>query len=177
MIVIDHPAPLKVSGGGAGQFETHGGDNSIQEYGEESSESELTEAAEALHGYLVAFASNDWQAACLYMAENLTRSLERFGAEAKGSKKMSCPELAAGLFGAVGRSSKERRELTEVDAGSLRREGDQAFLIYHGPEYDAGNYYGPSDVYAMPMKFEGDEWKVGAAIGNEMGIGRRALQH
>jgi hypothetical protein len=175
-VVKVHVVPLKVSGGGSRPLRTHGGDNSIQEYGEESSDTELTEAAEALHEYLVAFVSHEWAKACSYFSKDMVKNMEQLGSQGQSSPK-GCPAIAASFFGAVERSAKESRELTEVDAASLRREGEQAFLIYHGPEYTTGTAYGPGDLFTMPMKLEDGGWKVSAAIGNQMGIGRGALQH
>ena len=84
--------------------------------------------------------------------------------------KMSCEEISAGFY--RDRPSTERSELTKVDAISLRREGDQAFLLYHGPEYDTGGSYGPGDLYAMSLRFEDGGWKMGSATGTSLGIAK-----
>jgi hypothetical protein len=161
-------APLHVSGGGSKPFVTEGGDNSIQEYGEEASGSELAEAAEALHNYYVAFSKDDWVTACSYLSKSLREGLEQLGSQGKDGAKLSCEEVSASFY--ANRSSAARHELTIVDAVSLRREGEQAFLIYHGAEYDTGSAYGPSDLYSMSMKQEDGAWKMGLAIGSTMGI-------
>jgi hypothetical protein len=161
-------APLRVSGGGSKQFISKGGDNSIQEYGEESGDTELTEAAEALHNYYVAFSHDDWATACSYLSKSVRSGLEQLSSRSEGGSKLSCPELSAKLY--VNRSSAARRELTIVDAVSLRREGDQAFLMYRGAEYDTGNAYGPSDLYAMTMRLEDGQWKMGLTVGTQLGI-------
>jgi hypothetical protein len=81
---------------------------------------------------------------------------------------MSCEESSAEFY--RDRQSAERSELTKVDAVSLRREGDQGFLLYHGPEYDTGGSYGPADLYAMNLRFEDGGWKMGMATGTTQGI-------
>lgn len=150
--------PLQVSGGGSGQFRTKGGDNSIQEFGAEGDEAELQEAAEAVHGFLVAQANEDWSAACSYLAKSMIQQLEQFAAQSKQFKGGGCPPILKAFTRPL--PSAARRETTVVDAGSLRREGEQAFLIYYGAEKTA---------YAIPMKPEGGEWKVAALAGTPLG--------
>lgn len=145
-------APLKVSGGGSGQFRVEGGDNSIQDFGEEGDEGELEEAARVLHDFYVARAEKDWSAACARLSKSLVRQLETLAAQAKSGDK-SCPTTLAALTPPL--SPAVQRETTVVDAGSLRVEGDRGFLIYRG----AGK-----TVYAINMAHEGG-WKVAALSG------------
>ncbi|HEY2335591.1 MAG TPA: hypothetical protein VGH58_11375 [Solirubrobacterales bacterium] len=149
--------PLKVSGGGSAQFRTKGGDNSIQEFGEESGESELQEAAEAVHGFYVTRAEGDWSGACSYLSKAMREQLEQLAASSTELKDKRCPSFLAAFTTPL--SAAEWREVTTVDAGSLRHEGEQAFLIYRG----AGE-----TVYAMPLKVEGGEFKVGALSGDAL---------
>ena len=111
--------PLEVSGGGSEQFLVKGGDNSIQEFGEESDESELQEAAETVHGFFVARAKGDWEGACSYLVE-----------VDDGSSSNSSPEsteledkrlrLVPARPSPASSPAAEWREITTVDAGSLR---------------------------------------------------------
>jgi hypothetical protein len=144
-------APVRVSGGGSGQFRTPGGDNSIQSFGEESDESELERAALALHGFLVARAEEDWPGACSHLAGSTVGQLEQFVAKSQQLKGKGCAGILAALTSPLLRA--ERRESTVVDAGSLRIEGERAFLIYYG----AGKA-----VYTIAMIEEGADWKVAA---------------
>jgi hypothetical protein len=141
--------PLHVSGGGSAQFRTPGGDNSIQEFGEESSESELKQAAEALHSFYVARANEDWSAACSYLSSTTQKQLEELASRSEQLKDKGC----AGVLQAFTQPLPPaiERETTEVDAGSLRREGERGFLIYTGAE---------NKIYAINMTFEGGAWKV-----------------
>ncbi len=141
--------PLKVSGGGSAQFRNKGGDNSIQEFGEESDESELEEAAEALHGFYVARAEEDWSGACAYLANSMVQQLEQLASQSPQLKSQGCAAILHAFTRPLPASV--RRETTVVDAGSLRTEGEQSFLIYRG---EGGT------VYAMPMKQEDSGWKV-----------------
>jgi hypothetical protein len=148
--------PLKVSGGGSAQFHSKGGDNSIQEFGEESGESELQEAAEAVHGFFVARATGDWAKACSYLSKAMTEQLEQLAASSTSLKDKGCASFLQAFTSQL--SASAWRESTTVDAGSLRDEGEQAFLIYYGPK---------RTVYAMPLKQE-DGWKVGALSGDAL---------
>jgi hypothetical protein len=141
--------PLKVSGGGSDQFIVKGGDNSIQEFGEESDESELEEAAVAVHDFYVTRASGAWADACSRISASLREQLEQLAT--KSSNVKGCAAFLEAFTTAL--SAAAWREVTTMDAASLRREGDQGFLIYEG----AAN-----TVYAMPLKEEDGEWKVTA---------------
>jgi hypothetical protein len=146
--------PLKVSGGGSTQFRTKGGDNSIQEFGDEGDESELREAAEVVHGFYVSRASEEWDKACSYLAKSNIEQLEKLGSQSPQFKNAGCAPILKAFTRPVPASV--NREITTIDAGSLRHEGEQGFLIYYG----AGHA-----TYAMPLKNEGGAWKVAALSG------------
>jgi hypothetical protein len=151
-------APLKVSGGGSGQFQTKGGDNSIQEFGDESDESELQEAAEVVHGFYVSRAEEKWETACSYLAKSNIEQLEQLANQSAQSKGADCATVLKAFTRPL--PAAVEREITTVDAGSLRREGEQGFLIYYG----AGHV-----KYAMPLRDEGGSWKVAALSGTTLG--------
>jgi hypothetical protein len=150
--------PLKVSGGGSAQFRTKGGDNSIQEFGGESDESELREAAEVVHGFYVSRAAEEWDKACSYLSKSNIEQLEQLANQAAQSKGADCATILQAFTRPLPASVE--REITTVDAGSLRREGEQGFLIYYG----AGHV-----KYAMPLREEGGAWKVTALSGTTLG--------
>jgi hypothetical protein len=150
--------PLKVSGGGSAQFRSKGGDNSIQEFGAESDESELREAAEAVHGFYVSRAAEEWDKACSYLSKSNIEQLEQLANRAAKSKGADCATVLKAFTRPLPASIE--REITTVDAGSLRREGEQGFLIYYG----AGHV-----KYAMPLREEGGAWKVTALSGTTLG--------
>ncbi|HEX7279089.1 MAG TPA: hypothetical protein VF255_05625 [Solirubrobacterales bacterium] len=143
------PAPLRVSGGGSEQFRVKGGDNSIQTWGEESDESQLDAAAEAVHGFYVARANEEWAEACEYLGTPLLQQLRQFASQS-GSEVPECPELLKTLTRHPLPAS-VRRESTIVDAGSLRIGEDNSFLIYRGVD---------QTVFAMPVVEEDGAWKV-----------------
>jgi len=149
--------PLKVSGGGSAQFRTKGGDNSIQEFGDESNESELQEAAEVVHGFYVSRAAEEWDKACSYLAKSNIEQLEKLANQSTKSQGADCATVLKAFTQPLPASVE--REITTVDAGSLRHEGDQGFLIYFG----AGGV-----KYAMPLRDEGGSWKVAALSGTTL---------
>jgi hypothetical protein len=150
--------PLKVSGGGSQQFRSNGGDNSIQEFGQESGESELREAAEVVHGFYVSRAAQEWDKACSYLSKSNIAQLEQLANQSAKSEGADCATVLKAFTRPLPTSVE--REITTVDAGSLRREGSQGFLIYYG----AGHV-----KYAMPLKDEGGTWKVTALSGTTLG--------
>jgi hypothetical protein len=154
----DVETPLKVSGGGSGQFRTKGGDNSIQEFGNESGESELQEAAEVVHGFYVSRAAEEWDQACSYLAKANIEQLEKLADQSAKSKGADCATVLKAFTRPLPASVE--REITTVDAGSLRREGEQGFLIYYGAGYVK---------YAMPLREEDGSWKVTALSGTTLG--------
>jgi hypothetical protein len=141
--------PLKVSGGGSAQFRFKGGDNSIQEWGEESSETELQAAAEAVHGFYVARAEEDWARACAYLAKSMVAQLEQLVGRSPQLEGKGCAPVLKALTRPLPPSV--RRETTIVDAGSLRVGDEHSFLVYYGEERTA---------YAMPLENEDGAWKL-----------------
>lgn len=152
-------APLEVSGGGSGQFRTKGGDNSIQEYGEEGDETELQEVAEIVHGFFVARAEEKWEEACSYLAQGNIEQLEQLASQAPQFKDKGCAPVLQAFTRPL--PVAVQREITSVDAGSFRHDDEQGFLVYYGaPE---------RTVYAMPLRNEDGTWKVGALSGSAIG--------
>jgi hypothetical protein len=150
--------PLEVSGGGSEQFTVKGGDNSIQEFGEESGESELEEAAETVHSFFVARATGDWEGACGALSKAMTEQLEQLAESSTSLGGKGCASFLQAFTSKL--SASEWQETTTVDAGSLRQEGEQAFLIYYGVG---------KAVYAMPLSVEDGQFKVGALSGDALG--------
>jgi hypothetical protein len=149
--------PLQVSGGGSAQFRTKGGDNSIQEFGDED-ESELREVAEIVHGFYVSRAEERWDAACSYLAKSNIEQLEQLASQAPQLKSAGCGTVLKAFTRPLPASV--QREITTVDAGSFRREGEQGFFIYYGAGHTA---------YAMPLREEDGTWKVTALSGSTLG--------
>ena len=152
------PKTYDDSGGGSKQFRNpEGYDNSIQDYGSETTGSEFEEASTNLHNFYDARAEGNWAATCLYMSAGQIESIETLS-ERGSDKDVSCAEAVEGLTGfALDAALKE--EAGAIDVGSMRTEGDRAFLIYRGLE---------NGIYAMPMAKENGQWKVAGYAGSQI---------
>jgi len=145
------------SGGGAEQFKVKGGDNSVQEFGEEADSEEFNAAAVALHNFLDARAEGNGAAACEYISKAVIESFEKLAAQTR-QDDMSCGGILENLTNpAAAQLMKE--EAAKANVGSLRIEDEQAFVIYTGIE---------GTVMAMPMANEGGNWKVGSLAGTPL---------
>jgi hypothetical protein len=146
------------AGGGAEQFKVKGGDNSVQEFGEEAEPEEFNAAAVALHNFLDARADGNWAAACEYMSKGLTESFEKLAAQAKQVEATSCGGILEKVTNpAAAKEMKE--EAAKANVGSLRIEDEQAFVIYTGID---------GTVLAMPMANEDGTWKVASLAGTPL---------
>jgi hypothetical protein len=143
------------SGGGSEQFRIKGGDNSVQEFGEEADASEREEAATALHNFLDARAQGEWAAACDYLASSIAKSLQELAGEGKAP---SCATLLASLTNPAAKDLL-LEEAERANVGSLRIEGDRAFIIYRGLE---------GEILAISMSEEDGEWKVASLAGTPL---------
>lgn len=151
--------PLTVSGGGSDQFRTKGGDNSIQEYGEEGDETELQEVSEIVHSFFVARAEEKWEQACSYLAQSNIEQLEQLASQSPQFKDKGCAPVLKAFTRPL--PAAVQREITTVDAGSFRHDDEQGFLVYYGAP--------DRTVYAMPLRNEDGAWKVGALSGSAIG--------
>jgi hypothetical protein len=152
------PKPHGDSGGGSSQFRVKGGDNSVQEFGEEADDSELEGAATALHSFLDARADEDWEAACSFLAGEVRQSLEKLAVRAKQVEDTSCAGILETLTNPAA-MGELRKEAAQADVGSLRIEGERAFVIYRGIA---------DTIIAIPMANEGGSWKVASIAGTPL---------
>lgn len=151
------PKQHQDSGGGAAQYQVKGGDNSVQEFGQEAGSSDFEAAATALHNFLDARAEGNWAAACQYMSKSTVESFEQLATRTQ-SADTSCGAILAQITNPNAQQSL-REEAAKADIGSLRTEGDQAFLIYTA---------GSETILAMPMAHEGGKWKVASLAGTPL---------
>lgn len=120
----------------------------LLDFGEEGSREEREEGAAAVEDFFTAKAAADWPTACAQLADSVLAKIERLATSATDLNDKSCPSFL-GAFTRL--TAKEKRDSKVVDAGSLRKRGQRAFLIYYG----AGKV-----VYSMPLTREGDAWKL-----------------
>jgi hypothetical protein len=97
----------------------------------------------------------EWERACALLTEVQVQSLRKIAAETPELRGGGCPAALDQLTRSV--SDPMARRLTTVDAASLRREGDSAFLIYTGPP--------DRTVYALQLQLEEGTWRLGSIAG------------
>jgi len=146
------------SGGGSKQFVVKGGDNSVQEFGEEADTTEFNAAAVALHDFLDARAESNWAAACSYMSKAVVESFEKLAAQAKQVEGEGCAGILEKLTNPAAKGAM-KAEAEKANVGSLRIENEQAFVIYTGTS---------GTVLAMPMANESGDWKVASLAGTPL---------
>ncbi len=135
---------------GSASFRTRGGDNSVQNFGEEAAAAEVDAAAAVLASYLRARAGSDWARQCAYLSRPTVEPLEDLVAR---SPQLEGKECETALEALVGRTPASLRANTMTDGvASLRVEGQRGFALYHGPE--------GVDYFMLMLKEDG-EWKVG----------------
>lgn len=128
----------------------------LLDFGEESSDAELNEAAEAVRGFFLARSRDDWAAACAQLSQAMLAKIEHLAISSTDLTDKSCPSFL-GTFTSL--SDQERHDSTVVNAGSLRQQGDHAFLIYYGAD---------EVVYAMPLSREGGAWKLSSLSSKQL---------
>jgi hypothetical protein len=144
------------SGEASAAFLRPGGDNSIQNFGEEAGAGDLEAATAALAGFMQARAKSDWAKQCVYLAAAAIAPLEQLASSSSRLKGKGCAEILAAL-GAGTPASASADTMTDGIA-SLRVEGDRGFALYHGAK---------GVDYFVPMVKEEGEWKVGALAPSE----------
>lgn len=156
------------SGGGSSQYRVKGGDNSVQEFGAEADTSERDDAAVALHNFLDARAAEDWKSACSFLSAEVRQSLESFAVKAQeaaakqgSAEQFDATSCASILSRMTNRAAlpELRKEAAQADIGSLRIEGDRAFVIYRGIG---------GTIIAIPVTNEGGSWKVSGLAGTPL---------
>jgi hypothetical protein len=129
-------------------FRTPGGDNSIQEYGDEAGAEERAKATKTIATFYSATAGEEWPKVCAILSAKNVKAMELFAKRIPKVKTQDCP----GVLAVVNTNAQANPpEAIKGDVVSLRVEGDVAFALYHGR--DGKNY-------AFPVTLEGGEWKL-----------------
>lgn len=144
------------SGGASAEFRTPGGDNSIQNYGEEVASGELAEAEEAIVAYLEARAKANWEKSCEYLAKMAKEPLEKLGESSPTLKGKKCGAIIAALSAQVPKAALANPVVEGIAA--VRFKGDRGFALFHGPK---------GVKFFMPLVKEDGHWKVGSLVASE----------
>jgi hypothetical protein len=143
----DHPTP--VEGRRADGLRVPGGDNSIQEYGEEQGSEERAAAMAPIAALYRALYHSDWIEVCdAHLSAGNVRQIELIAEQRPKLKGKGCAEALSGLNHAVGRKGPDTPDGGIV---SFRTEGDTGFAIYWGID---------GKGYAFALESEGGSWKL-----------------
>ena len=123
-------------------------DSGLLDFGEEGSAGELEEAEKAVQSFFSARSKEDWHATCAQLSPALRSKIEHLAISSTELQDKSCPSFLETFLRI---SKQEREESAAIDAGSLRQQGTRGFLLFYG---------GREVVYAMPLRKEGEAWRV-----------------
>jgi hypothetical protein len=145
------PGPGPSKGERSYAFRSPGGDNSIQEFGEEGEAADRAEATTTVNALFAAIESGDWGQVCAkYLSATNVEQIKVLAEKAPQVKGKGCADVLGGLNQVAGGRSPDT---PKGGVASMRIEGDTAFAIYRGVD---GN------GYAVPLKLEGGQWKLTA---------------
>jgi hypothetical protein len=145
----EHPEP--VDGARSEGFRVPGGDNSIQDYGEEQDSDERAAATKPIAALYAALEGGDWGEVCgTYLSANNLAQIKLLAEKSPKIKGQSCAEVLNGLNAGIGMRGPDTPD-GEIIA--FRVEGDTGFAIWWGID---------GKGYAMPLKSEGGAWKLTA---------------
>jgi hypothetical protein len=142
-----HQAP--VEGERSETFAVPGGDNSIQEYGEEQDAGERAAAMVPIAALYKALYTGEWGEVCsTYLSANNLKQIELLSEKSPSLKGQGCAGVLGGLTQSKGQVTPDTPDGGIV---SFRVEGDTGFAIYWGID---------GKGYAFPLKSEGGAWKL-----------------
>jgi len=143
-----------------GEFE--GGEESIEEFGTEASESEKDTVLVAEQAYLRALAESDFGRACSLASRAAVASLQRV--VPPSARPVGCAEIMGRLLSA--RAPNVAREQLGGEVVRVRVEGDRSFVVFHAPG---------ARLFVFPMVREQDGWKVSTLTSSILAPSRATL--
>jgi hypothetical protein len=131
-------------------FKTKGGDNSIQEYGEEGPASDRSRANQAIQALYDAYRTGNWGEICnKYLSESNLKEIKLLSEKSPQIKGSTCADVLGGL----NQTNQKAPDTPASSVAAVRIEGDTAFALYRGID---------GKGYAIPLKLEGGTWKLTA---------------
>ncbi len=137
----------------AGPQAGNNGEQSIEQFGEESAGGDRTAILAAFHGYFEAVATGDYGAACSHLAASLKASLAQIVARRLG--RVSCAVTLPKLLAPS--ASTSARQQANGRVSRVRIQGGKAFVVYHAPG---------AKLYQLYMLREGGGWKETTLTGS-----------
>jgi hypothetical protein len=127
---------LRIGPPGAAQFRARGADNSLEEYGHEARRAEVRQAASDVHGYLMAWVKGNWPQACALGSSKLHKILRGVTELSGRGAPVPCAKAIAAVARGETPLAATKYEATEVDARSLRVEGDYGYLLFYSDGHE-----------------------------------------
>jgi hypothetical protein len=144
-----HKHPAAEEGKRSDVFVVPGGDNSIQEYGEEQGDEERTAAMLPIAALYKAQFTGNWSEVCdTYLSANNVEQIKLLTEKSPQLKGKSCAEALSGLTQGTGIKTPDTPDGGVV---SFRVDGETGFAIYWGID---------GKGYAFALKSEGGGWKL-----------------
>jgi hypothetical protein len=134
------------------EFLIRGGDNVVQTYGREASESEREQASRVIAAWMKARAGQDWKRDCGYLAQGYIHGLVAEDArQVTDGEVTTCPQ-ALDYFGHLASGSYKNNLTGPID--SLRVEGGYGYAQYHGND---------GHDWVIPVSREDGRWLIATA--------------
>lgn len=147
---------MSKSGTGSGSTRGFG---ALATFGREATGTGRAAVLAGLHEYLTALAVGDWSAACAELSTQVKHQLQLLLSHAKGFHGANeCPQALGGLIGRTPVSV--RQQLAQVNVIGVRIAGDQAFVLYHSPQFQHAT---------ISMLRESGRWRAGVISPSTIG--------
>jgi len=142
------PRALPLPPGPSREFVIPGGDNTIQYFGREGSETEREEASTVVESWDRARAARKWEVDCRYLSRPYTDIIVTDAEGVSNGKATTCVQALA-FFGSVASGGSDATTTGPID--SLRLTRGTGYAQYHGRN---------GIDWIVPLKKEDGEWKV-----------------
>ena len=133
------------------EFLIPGGDNLVQTFGDEASSGERARASQVIQAWMKVRVAKNWATDCKYLSRGYSKALVKDAHEVSKGKVTNCPQ-ALDYFGPDASGTSGNTLTGPID--SLRVKGPRAFAQWHGPQ---------QIDWVLPMRIEGETWKVESA--------------
>lgn len=152
-------APMRQKSGPS----AHGGEESIEGFGDEATGSRRNALLGTFHAYLSALAARRYGPACAHLSGTVHHSLSQLSSQGRGGH--SCAATLAHLLrptaAAVARAQASGR------IAKVRVRGNLAFVVFHAPG---------ANLYQLSLVRGGDGWKASVATPSILVPSRASLE-
>ena len=141
----------------------HGGEQSIEGFGEEATDSRRAALLGAFRAYLGALAVQRYRMACAYLSNEVRGSLSQL--HLRGSGARSCPVALAHLLSPSAAAVAGSEANGKVER--VRAQGDLGFVVFRALD---------GSLYQLPLVREGNRWKASVATASILVPSRASIE-